>query len=134
MQGNVGNMYVCVHAQILLPFHLFVFIVLCVRSNFHRPDTTTVMRWERGESERQERVAPVLFADYNKHMGGTDLCDQRRGNFTTQRRSKKWWHALFYFTLDVLMAGMWFVVTCKVCVCASVGSSGGWGSPAIPPE
>ena len=48
---------------------------------------------------------PVLSAKYNQYVGGTDLCDQRRGKFTTQRRSKKWWHALFYFTLDVLMVG-----------------------------
>lgn len=63
-----------------------------------------------------------MFAEYNAYMGGTDLCDQRRGNFSTQRRSKKWWHALFYFTLDVLMVSNVCYVhtllphTCCACV------------------
>ena len=59
-------------------------------SNFHGPDSTTVQRWQPGETERQTRNAPVCMAEYNKFMGGTDLFDQRRGNFTTQRKSKKW--------------------------------------------
>ena len=58
---------------------------------------------------RVQRSAPILIVDYNRFMGGTDLCDQRRGNFSTQRKSKKWWHALFYFTLDVLMVCGLFV-------------------------
>ena len=72
-------------------------------SNFHLPALTTVFRRARGVSGRVERSAPVLFEEYNRFMGGTDLCDQRRGQYSTQRRSKKWWHALFYFSLDILM-------------------------------
>ena len=75
-------------------------------SNFHGPQGTTVLRWQPGQSKRSPRNAPVCMAEYNQFMGGTDLCDQRRGNYTTQRKSKKWWHALFYFTLDVLMVSM----------------------------
>ena len=73
------------------------------RSNFHKPTTASVFRRERGSATRVERECPTMFVEYNQYMGGTDLSDQRRGQYTTQRRSKKWWHALFYFTLDILM-------------------------------
>jgi len=75
-------------------------------SNFHMPTETTVKRRVPGSTVRQNRSAPQCMADYNQFMGGTDLCDQRRGNFTTQRKSKKWWHSLFYFSLDILMVGV----------------------------
>ena len=73
------------------------------RSNFHLPTVTTVLRRVRGQSDRVVRECPTMFGDYNMYMVGTDLCDQRRGQYSTQRRSKKWWHCLFYFTLDILM-------------------------------
>ena len=80
------------------------------------------MRWERGQTQRSERVAPTMMADYNEFMGDTDLSDQRRGNFTTQRKSKKWWHCLFYFSIDILMvcASMSMHVCMFVCVCTRV--------------
>ena len=59
-------------------------------SNFHGPTETTVLRWERGHFTRTARNAPTCMAEYNEFMGGTDLCDQRRGQYTTQRKSKKW--------------------------------------------
>ena len=70
------------------------------------PTATSVLRRMPGVKDRVTRDCPTLFAEYNRYMGGTDLCDQRRGNYTTQRRSKKWWHSLFYFTLDILMVCM----------------------------
>ena len=73
------------------------------RSNFHGPTVGTVLRWDKKHQKRVVRQAPTLIVEYNKYMGGTDLCDQRRGYYTTQRKSKKWWHSLWYFTLDILM-------------------------------
>ena len=90
-------------------------------SNFHQPRGTTVKRWVRGNSVRVDRAAPTCMADYNRFMGGTDLCDQRRGNYSTQRKSKKWWHALFYFSLDIMMVRLLFIIynACHnyLCVC-----------------
>ena len=73
------------------------------RSNFHGPTSDVLHRRVRGHADKVLRSAPTMFVEYNRYMGGTDLCDQRRGQYTTQRRSKKWWHSLFYFTLDILM-------------------------------
>lgn len=42
----------------------------------------------------------MLIIEYNDLVGGTGLFDFKRKMFTTQRRSKKWWHALFYLVLD----------------------------------
>ena len=79
-------------------------------SNFHSPETACVERRVAGQSERVIRTAPRCMVDYNQYMGGTDLCDQRRGTFSTQRKSKKWWRSLFYFSLDILMVIVVFVL------------------------
>ena len=57
----------------------------------------------RIKGEHEKRVcdpAPLVLVGYNDGMGGTDLFDFKRGVFTAQRRSKKWWHPIFYFVLD----------------------------------
>ena len=37
---------------------------------------------------------------YNSYMGGVDLFDARRKNYSSSRKSKKWWLRIFYFLLD----------------------------------
>ena len=72
-------------------------------SNFHSPVEGQVLRRVKGEADRVERSAPTVAVGYNNLMGGTDLKDFMRGQFTTQRRSKKWWHTLMYWVLDSSM-------------------------------
>lgn len=71
-------------------------------SNHHSPTATGLL--ERREADRAEKKKIEemieLLMDYNINMGGTDMFDFERGVFSTQRRSKKWWHTLFYFVLD----------------------------------
>ena len=50
--------------------------------------------------QQQKGATNACIIEYNDGMGGTDLFDFFRGAFTTQRRSRKWWHSLFYFVLD----------------------------------
>ena len=45
----------------------------------------------------------MVGGDYNGHMGGVDKTDQLRGYQTTQRKSAKWWHTLFYWCLDITL-------------------------------
>ena len=100
----------CIHSLHTSSLNTCMFVACLCRSNFHSPDdVNTVLRRVVGQSERVERTAPRMFSEYNLFMGGTDLSDQRRGYYTTQRRSKKWWHSLFYFTLDILMLNSWCV-------------------------
>jgi hypothetical protein len=72
-------------------------------SNFHGADATTVRRRMPGHKLRLVIPAPVVGGDYNGHMGGVDKADQLRGYQTTQRKSAKWWHTLFYWCLDITL-------------------------------
>ena len=41
---------------------------------------------------------------YSKWMlRGIDVADQMRGTYTSEVRSKKWWHRLFYFLVDTTL-------------------------------
>ena len=44
---------------------------------------------------------PVAVKQYNMYMGGVDMADAKRKVYSCSRRSKKWWHRLFYFIVDV---------------------------------
>ena len=34
---------------------------------------------------------PIANDDYNKHMGGVDLCDQHKSYYAVDRKARKWW-------------------------------------------
>lgn len=44
---------------------------------------------------------------YNKFMGGTDLMDENTNRYHVSIRSKKWWWAIFSWTLDVCFQNAW---------------------------
>jgi len=73
-------------------------------SSFHTPlpppgeDWPTVPR-RRGGEEKQVVTSPVLKG-YIEFMRGVDVHDQMRGAYTSQVRSPKWWHRVFFFLLD----------------------------------
>ena len=73
-------------------------------SNFHNPeDESSVFRRTKGQRERQARSAPQVAVDYNKYMGGVDQLDSLRGTASCNIMSMKWWHALFWWILDMAM-------------------------------
>lgn len=42
-------------------------------------------------------------------MRGVDVADQMRGAYTSQVRSHKWWHRLFYFLLDTSVVNSYVI-------------------------
>jgi len=69
-----------------------------------KPRTTstnaTAIRRIFGESERKALFVPTIVDDYNNHMNGVDLADQRRAAYTTHQRTQRNWLCLF-FLLDI---------------------------------
>ena len=53
------------------------------------------------DGTRQPVNCPRLVKLYNQFMGGVDMADARRKNYTCSRRSRRWWLRLFYFLVDV---------------------------------
>ena len=46
-------------------------------------------------------LCPRAVKEYNNSMGGVDIADAKRKAYSCSRRSKKWWHRLFYFLLNI---------------------------------
>jgi hypothetical protein len=53
-------------------------------------------------------TSPVL-QEYTSNMRGVDVADHLRGNYTTQVRTHKWWHRVFFFLWDVTVTNMYIM-------------------------
>lgn len=69
-------------------------------SNFHGSESTTVSRGDH-KGEKSEVACPVVIKDYNNFMGGVDQADQLRSFYAIDRKSKKWWHRIFWALVEV---------------------------------
>lgn len=47
-----------------------------------------------------EITCPLAVKDYNQNMNFVDKFDQLKGSYAIDRKSKKWWHRLFFHFLD----------------------------------
>ena len=61
--------------------------------------TTQVLR-RNNDGTRSEVQCPESVKAYSKYMRGVDLFDARQKTYLCSRKSKKWWHRLFYFLVD----------------------------------
>ncbi|XP_046987055.1 piggyBac transposable element-derived protein 4-like [Schistocerca americana] len=77
-------------------------------SNFHSPEVTTVTRRER-DGSRIELPCPQAVMDYNAHMNNVDKFDQLKKSYEISRRSKKWWHRIFFHLLDVSIVNSYII-------------------------
>ena len=59
----------------------------------------TVMRKNK-DGIRTAVSCPLAVKLYNEHMGSVDLAACKRQVYTCSRKTKQWWHRLFYFFLD----------------------------------
>ncbi len=72
-----------------------VFVV----SNFHGTEISAVKRTQK-DGTRQEFTCPMAIVDYSKHMGGVDKADMLCAVQGLSRKSKKWWHRIFFGIID----------------------------------
>ena len=70
-----------------------------VLSNLHGAEMSSVHRTQKDGSKR-ELPCPVAVRDYNQNMGGVDKADMLCAVQGLNRKSKKWWHRLFFGILD----------------------------------
>lgn len=69
-------------------------------SNFHGTEQTVLSRTQK-DGSKLEVTAPMVVADYNKDMGGVDKADMLRSIYDLDRKSRKWWHRLFFAMLKL---------------------------------
>jgi len=82
-------------------------------SNYHGSEVTKVKRVVKNDGTKAEVPCPTLVFDYNKGMGGVDLADRYRALYCVDRKSRKWWHRLFFGMLDVAFVNA-YVIYCKL--------------------
>jgi hypothetical protein len=54
------------------------------------------------------QTSPVLV-EYTPFMRGVDVADQLRASYSSQTRSHKWWHRIFFAMLDVTEVSMYIM-------------------------
>ena len=76
--------------------------------NIHGLDPLgTLGRYSRAEGRKVEVTCPNLVKEYNARMGGVDLLDASMANYRVTWRKKKWWWALFAWSLSVQSVNAW---------------------------
>lgn len=70
-------------------------------SNYHDPFETTTVNRKQKDGSSKTVCCPVMCSDYNKHMGYVDNADRLLSTYKIDRKSKKWWHRVFWHFLDL---------------------------------
>jgi hypothetical protein len=65
-----------------------------------------VQRMQR-DGTYNDKSCSKAIADYSKFIGGVDTANQLRSYYERDRRSKKWWHRLFYDLLETSQVNPW---------------------------
>jgi hypothetical protein len=68
---------------------------------------STIGRYSRTEGRKVDVPCPDLVKKYNMGMGGVDLLDSSVANYRVTWRKKKWWWALFAWSLSVQAVNAW---------------------------
>ncbi|XP_047103465.1 piggyBac transposable element-derived protein 4-like [Schistocerca piceifrons] len=81
-----------------------------ILSNYHNPKHVTTVLRRNKDGSRSEVFCPLAVAEHNKIMGGVDRFDQLPERYAVGSRSRKWWHRLFFFLVDLAVVNsyvMW---------------------------
>ena len=73
--------------------------VVTLLSKFHGTESATVLRTKK-DGRRINFNFPVAIKDYNTYMGGVDKADMLISSYGLSRKSKKWWHRIFFGSID----------------------------------
>ncbi|XP_046988356.1 piggyBac transposable element-derived protein 4-like [Schistocerca americana] len=74
--------------------------VVYFASNFHGIEQSVVTRKQKDRTSRTI-PRPVIVCDYNENMGGVDHADRLHSTYGLGKRSKKWWHRLFWGAIEI---------------------------------
>ncbi|KAK3791503.1 hypothetical protein RRG08_055526 [Elysia crispata] len=70
---------------------------------------STVVNRTQKDGTRAEIQCPQAIFDYNVFMGGVDKADMLCGLYGVSRKSKKWWHRMFFGLIDRTLVNAFIV-------------------------
>lgn len=65
-------------------------------SNYHNLNTKTTVTRKQPDGSLKVVPCPTLVKDHNNQMGCVDKTDQLKSTYEIDRRSRKWWHRIFF--------------------------------------
>ncbi|XP_040072344.1 piggyBac transposable element-derived protein 4-like [Ixodes scapularis] len=70
-------------------------------SNAHTPSEIKTVKRRLKDGAHEDVPCPQVIIDYNQHMGYVDKADMLKSYYEVDRKSKKWWHRIFFHFMDV---------------------------------
>lgn len=72
-------------------------------SNFHDPSVISQVNRRQKDGSLKVVTCPQMAKDYNSYMGCVDKADMLKSLYEISRKSKKWWHRIFWHFVDVTL-------------------------------
>lgn len=77
-------------------------------SNFHGAQPTSeVLRWDAKTKQHIKITCPAVVREYNKSMGGVDICDQMLEYYRTFFKTRKWTVKVITHLFDMAAVNSW---------------------------
>lgn len=87
--------------------------VVQLLSVIHSPTACTVVQRKEKDGSVTEIKCPNIVYDYRKNMGCVDKADMLKSYYGIDRKSKKWWHRLFFHFLDTTLVNAYVLFKTK---------------------
>ena len=84
--------------------------IVMVLSTGCNPFITGYVQRKEKNGSRVEVECPEAVILYNKHMGGVDRGDQKRGYYQCRTKSRKFYKYIFYFLFDVAITNTYILL------------------------
>lgn len=78
-------------------------------SSFHDPTKFIKVNQRQFDGSVKEIDKPEIIHDYNIHMNNVDKLDQLKKYYEVDRKSRKWWHRIFFHFLDVALVNSYLI-------------------------
>lgn len=83
-------------------------------SNFHDPTVLQTAKRKQKDGSIKEIICPKLVCDYNQNMGFVDKADMLKSIYEIDRKSKKWWHRIFWYLLDLSLLNAFIIFSQRI--------------------
>lgn len=78
-------------------------------STFHQPEKVSTVKRKLKDGSKVDVTCPQVLKDYNQNMNNVDVFDQLKSSYAIDRRSKKWWHRIFWHFLDAALVNSYIL-------------------------
>lgn len=78
-------------------------------SNFHDPSVLLSVNRRQKDGSILPVTCPEMVKSYNNHMGCVDKADMMKSFYELRRKSKKWWHRIFWHFMDVTVVNSFII-------------------------